>query len=119
MDGLVGIVDVLTPAFTCCQEKREQDELMGYLNGYLHLPQCQSFIMNNVRNLKNGNTEELQQIYQQLMQKGEVDLAAKVNSLVSGEVSISDELYMTLESYFKTENFYKDVESRLANHTYI
>lgn len=113
MDSLVGIVDELTPIFACLQDKREQDELMSYVNKYLYVPQCQNFIMNNVRNLKDGNTDELRQIYQELMQKGESDLANKVNNLVSGDTSISEELSITLESYFKSAQFYRDVENNL------
>lgn len=114
MESGAGFVNVLAPVFSCCHEQREQDELMGYLNKYLHLPQCQNFIVNHVRNLKSGNTEELQQIGQELMQRGQPDLAKQINSLVSGEVGISEELYTQLESYFKSAEFYKDVENKLT-----
>ncbi|MBC8016170.1 MAG: hypothetical protein H7X79_10575 [Sporomusaceae bacterium] len=117
MESLVGFVNVLAPVFSCCHEQREQDELMGYLNKYLHLPQCQSFIVNHVRNLKSGNTEELQQIGQELMQRGQFDLAKQINTLVSREGGISEELYTRLESYFKSADFYKDVENNLIGFT--
>lgn len=117
MESLVGFVNVLAPVFSCCHEQREQDELMGYMNKYLHFPQCQSFIINHVRNLKSGNTEELQQISQELMQRGQIDLANQLNTLVSGKAGISEELYTRLESYFKSAEFYKDVEDNLTGFT--
>lgn len=115
MDSVVGIVDVLSLAFSSCQDKSEQDELMGYLNKYMYVPQCQNFIINHVRNLKSGNTEELQHIYQELMQKGDLELAKKVNTLVNGEVSISEESYAKLESYFESQIFPKHIESNLTH----
>lgn len=114
MEGVVNIVDALTSIYSW-QGKKEQDELMGYLTKYLYFPQCQNFIVNNARNLRNGNTEELRQIYQALMQGGEVDLAKKVENLLSGEFTISEELYTALESYVKSDTFYKEVENALID----
>jgi hypothetical protein len=113
-DG-VEIVDTLTSVFTCWQDRQKEDELMGYLNQYLYLPQCQNFIMTNVINMKNGKTEELQHIYKELIQRGEFALAQKVNFLVSGDITISEESYTLLESYFKSEDFYKKLENALIN----
>jgi uncharacterized protein (UPF0297 family) len=115
MDSIVGIVDDLMSVFTCWQGKHEEDELMSYMNQYLYLPQCQNFIIMNINNIKNGKTEELQQIYKELMQRGELVLAQKVNILVSGDSAISDESYVLLENYFKSEEFYKKLESTLLD----
>lgn len=114
MDSVVGIIDDLTSVFTCWQDKQD-DELMSYMNQYLYLPQCQTFIINNVNNIKNGRTEGLQQIYRELMQRGELVAAQKVNTLVSGDRVISEESYVLLENYFKSEEFYKKLESNLLD----
>lgn len=114
MDSIVGIVEDLTSVFTCWQDKQD-DELMSYMNQYLYLPQCQNFIINNVNNIKNGRTEELQQIYKELMQRGELVVAQKVNTLVSGDSIISKESYILLENYFKSEEFYKKLENNLLD----
>jgi len=115
MDNLTNIVNILTSTYCCWQEKREQDEVMEYLNKYLYLPHCEKFIMNSVRNLKNGNPEELKKIGQELIKHGELELASNVNTLVNGEVSISEELYTAVESYLNSNLFHKEVETYLAN----
>lgn len=114
MDNGVGIVDALTSVFTCWQDRQEEDELMDYMNHYLYLPQCRNFIITNVNNIKNGKTEELEQVYKELMQRGKVALAQKVNSLVCGDITISEESYILLETYFKSEDFYKKLENTLV-----
>lgn len=114
MDSVVGIVDDLTSVFTCWQDKQD-DELMSYMNQYLYLPQCQNFIINNVNNIKNGRTEGLQQIYRELMQRGELVAAQKLNTLVTGDSVISEESYILLKNYFKSEEFYKKLESNLLD----
>jgi len=110
VDGIAGIVDDLTSVFTCWHDKQKEDELMDYLNQYLYLPQCQNFVITNVNNIKNGNTEELQQMYKELMQRGEFALAQKINTFVNGDITISEESYILLETYFKSEDFYKKLE---------
>jgi hypothetical protein len=115
MNSVEGIVDDLTSVFTCWQDKQEEDELMSYMNQYLYLPQCQNFIITNVNNIRNGKTEELQQIYKELMQRGELVVAQKLNSLVSRDSAISEESYLLLENYFKSEEFYKKLESTLLD----
>ena len=114
MDDGVRVVDTLTSVFTYWQDRQKEDEVMGYLNQYLYLPQCQNFIITNVNNMKNGKTEELQQIYKELMQRGEVDLAQKVNTLVNGDINMSEESYILLEAYFKSEDFYKKLENTIV-----
>jgi hypothetical protein len=115
MDHLTNIVNILTSTYCCWQEKREQDEVMEYLNKYLYLPHCEKFIINSVRDLKNGNTEELKKIGQEFVKHGELELANKVNTLVNGEVSISEELYTAVESYLNSSLFHKEVETYLAS----
>lgn len=115
MDHLTNIVNILTSTYCSWQEKREQDEVMEYLNKYLYLPHCEKFIMNSVRNLKNGNTEELKKICQEFVKHGELELASQVNTLVNGEVSISEELYPAVESYLNSSLFHEKVETYLAN----
>lgn len=115
MERLTNIVNILTSTYCSWQEKREQDEVMEYLNKYLYLPHCEKFIMNSVRNLKNGNTEELKKISQEFVKHGELELAGKVNTLVNGEVSIPEELYLAVESYLNSSLFHKKIETHLAN----
>lgn len=115
MDHLTNIVNVLTSTYCCWQEKREQDEVMEYLNQCLYVPHCEKFIMNSVRNLKNGNTEELKKISQEFVKHGEMELASKVNTLINEEVSIPEELCAAVESYLNSSLFHKNVEKYLAN----
>ncbi|WP_407798199.1 hypothetical protein, partial [Staphylococcus aureus] len=82
---------------------------------YLYLPQCQNFIITIINNMKNGKTEELQHIYKKLMERNEFVLAQEVNTLVSGEITISEESFILLETYFKSEQFYKKLENTLLN----
>ncbi|GMB00947.1 hypothetical protein [Pelosinus sp. IPA-1] len=114
MDGVRNIINDLASVFSW-QDKREQDELMGYLNKYMYLPQCQNFIINNIRNVKDGNTEELRQVYQELIQNNELELAQKISFLLNEENVISEETYKLLEVYLRSEKFNKDVESVLMN----
>lgn len=109
------LTNILTSTYCCWQEKREQDEVMEYLNKYLYVPHCEKFIMNTMDNLKNGNTEELKKVYRDLVKYGELDLANKVNTLVNGEVSIPEELYTAVESYLNSSVFHNKVEGYLAN----
>jgi uncharacterized protein (UPF0297 family) len=109
------IVDTLTSVFTYWQDRQETDELLSYMNQYLYLPQCRNFIIANLNNMKNRKTEELHQIYEELMQRGESVLAQKVNTLVSGDNTISEESYILLENYSKTAEFNKKLESTLLN----
>ena len=114
MKNVVDVADALTSIYSW-QDKRDQDELMGYLNKYLYFPQCQKFIVANVKNIRSGNTQDLQQIYQKLMQGGEVDLAKKVELLISGEFSISEDFFTKLELYIESDIFYRNIEHTLTN----
>lgn len=114
MDGVRNIINDLASVFSW-QDKREQDELMGYLNKYMYLPQCQNFIINNIRNVKDGKTEELRQVYQELIQNNELELAQKISFLLNKENVISEESYKLLEVYLGSEKFNKDIESVLMN----
>ncbi len=115
MDHLTNIVNILTSTYCSWQEKREQDEVMEYSNRYLYLPHCEKFIMNSVRNLKDGNTEELKKICQEFVKHGELELAGKVDTLVNGEVSIPEELYAAVESYLNSSLFHQKIETHLVN----
>ena len=114
VDGVRNIINDLVSIFSW-QDKREQDELMGYLNKYMYLPQCQNFIINNIRNIKDGKTEELKQVYQELIQNNELELAQKISFLLNEENVISEESYKLLEVYLESEKFNKDMESILMN----
>lgn len=116
MQSLTNVVNVLTASFNYYQGKRGQDELMGYMNTYLSLPQCQHFVMNQVHNIKSGNTAELGKIYEELMENRKFDLAQKVKPFISGEATISEELYTALELYFKSESFHKHVEENVIHY---
>ncbi|MDF2635532.1 MAG: hypothetical protein K0R78_2406 [Pelosinus sp.] len=112
MEKVVSIANTLTSIFSGWQSKKE-DNLMEYLNTYLFLPQCEKFIINTVNELQSGNTKGLERIYKELMQKGDLTLAQTVGTLVSGEFAISKESNVLLESYVKSENFYKELEKTL------
>lgn len=114
MDSVRNIINDLASVFSW-QNKKEQDELMGYLNKYMYLPQCQNFIINNIRNVKDGKTEELRQVYQELIQNNELELAQKISFLLNEENGISEESYKLLEVYLGSEKINKDVESVLLN----
>ena len=115
MEHVVSIANTLTSIFSGWQSKKE-DHLMAYLNTYLFFPQCEKFIINSVNELQSGNTKGLERIYKELMQQGDVTLAQSVDSLVSGKFTVSKESCMLLESYVKSETFYKEVEKILVNH---
>lgn len=114
MDGIRNIINDLALAFSW-QDKREQYDLMGYLNKYMYLPQCQNFIINNIRNVKDGKTEELRQIYQELIKNNEFELAQKISFLLNEENLIPEESYKLLEVYLVSEKFNKDIENVLMN----
>lgn len=112
MENVVSVTNTLTSIFSW--QNKKEDNIMGYLNTYLFLPQCEKFIINSVNDLKNGNTEGMEKIYKELMQMGNLELAQTVKHLVSGELAISQESYVLLESYVKSEDFYKQLEQTLV-----
>lgn len=114
MEHVVSITNTLTSIFSGWQSKKE-DHLMAYLNTYLFFPQCEKFIINTINELQIGNTTGLEQIYKELMQEGDVTLAQSVDSLVSGKFTVSKESCLLIESYVKSETFYKEIEKTLMN----
>lgn len=118
MDHVTDIVNILTSTYCCWQENRKQDEVMEYANKYLYVPHCEKFVINSVRDLNNGNAEELKKIYKIFVKHGELELANKVNTLVNREVRIPAELCAAVEAYVHSDIFHNKIESYLANPTY-
>lgn len=98
------IVDIIIRVYVLWRDYLK--ETKKDTNKEVFLQECPEFVKDNFQELKDGNSDLLLEIHRELIHKGELKLAQKVNSAIYSLIQYPEGTYIILESYLESEKFY-------------
>ena len=100
------IISVLIAAFAYFDGLKTKKQLLIAINSIEIQRKYQEWISAGIKDFQTKDKKLLKSIQQELIQKGQVDLARKMNDIIDDEYKISQESFILLESYLESDKLY-------------
>lgn len=96
------IVSTLLAVFAYMDGLRTKKQLLAAINSNFV-----DRVDEAINDLQTQDQQLLKSIQQELIQKGQLELAEKINTILSDEFKVSPESFVILKSYLNSEQLYK------------
>jgi hypothetical protein len=96
------IVSTLLAVFAYMDGLRTKKQLLAAINSNFV-----DRVEEAINDLQTQDQKLLKSIQQELIQKGQLELAEKINTILSDEFKVSPESFVILKSYLNSEQLYK------------
>ena len=96
------IVSTLLAVFAYMDGLRTKKQLLAAINSNFV-----DRVEEAINDLQTQDQQLLKSIQQELIQKGQLELAEKINTILSDEFKVSPESFVILKSYLNSEQLYK------------
>ncbi|AJQ27528.1 hypothetical protein [Pelosinus fermentans] len=96
------IVSTLLAVFAYMDGLRTKKQLLAAINSNFV-----DRVEEAINDLQTQDQQLLKSIQQELIQKGQLELAEKINAILSDEFKVSPESFVILKSYLNSEQLYK------------
>lgn len=76
----------------------------------VYIPEPHEFISESIQDIRNDSTDKLMEIRIELIHNGELSLAKKLDQAIDEIWRLPEESYILLESYLRSNEFYKNTK---------